>query len=177
MIREAPINEGKGPAPRLRRAYFDCRYGQLHVHNAVPGGGGFDELTTVICVHGANETGRVFNPVLEVLGADRSVFAPDLPGCGESDAAPGDGDAGGNAILDFLTSMRIRSVDLVARGAGCDTALRLAQEPESRVRRLVLLTDQPPAQARAAARPTTVVPLAAVQMPALAARLVEALKG
>ena len=25
--------------PRLRRAYYDCRYGQLHVHNAIPAGG------------------------------------------------------------------------------------------------------------------------------------------
>ncbi len=91
---------------------------------------------------------------------------------------PGDAvDAGVNAIVDFLTSMRIRSVDLVARGDGCDIALRLAQEPESRVRRLVLVTDQPPAQARAAAKPTTFVPLAAAQMPALGTRLVEALRG
>jgi pimeloyl-ACP methyl ester carboxylesterase len=173
------IREGKGPAPRARRAYFECRFGQLHVHNAVPGGGGFDELTTVICLHGADETGRVFNPVLEMLGADRTVFAPDLPGCGESDPAPGVDPvtAGTQAISDFITSMRIRSFDLVARGTAGDAALRLAQEPESRVRRLVLLTDQPPAQARAAAKPTTVVPLAAAQMPALATRLIEALKG
>jgi pimeloyl-ACP methyl ester carboxylesterase len=161
--------------PRVRRAYFDCRYGQLHVHNAVPGGGGFDELTTVICLHGADETGRVFAPVLEVLGADRSVFAPDLPGCGESDPAPGDFmDAGASAVVDFLASMRIRSVDLVARAAGCDIALQLALAPESRVRRLVLITDRPPAQA---ARAATVLPQAGLQMPALGMRLIEALKG
>jgi pimeloyl-ACP methyl ester carboxylesterase len=159
----------------VRRAYFDCRYGQLHVHNAVPGGGGFDELTTVICLHGADETGRVFAPVLEVLGADRSVFAPDLPGCGESDPAPGDcTDAGASAVVDFLASMRIRSVDLVARAAGCDIALQLAQAPQSRVRRLVLITDRPPAQSVGAA---TILPQAGLQMPALGMRLIEALKG
>jgi pimeloyl-ACP methyl ester carboxylesterase len=158
--------------PRVRRAYFDCRYGQLHVHNAVPGGGGFDELTTVICLHGADETGRVFAPVLEVLGADRSVFAPDLPGCGESDPAPGAfTDAGAGAVVDFLASMRIRSVDLVARAAGCDIALKLA--PQSQVRRLVLITDRPPAHATRAA---TVLPQSALQMPALGMRLIEVLK-
>jgi pimeloyl-ACP methyl ester carboxylesterase len=168
------IREGKGPAPRARRAYFECRFGQLHVHNAVPGGGGFDELTTVICLHGADETGRVFNPVLEILGADRSVFAPDLPGCGESDPAPGADPvtAGAQAISDFIKSMRIRSFDLVARAAGCEIAQRLAQESQS-VRRLVLVTDRPPAQMARVA----VLPLAAWQMPALGTRLVEALSG
>jgi pimeloyl-ACP methyl ester carboxylesterase len=163
-------------APRLRRAYFDCGYGQLHVHNAVPGGGGFDELTTVICLHGAGETGRVFNPVLELLGADRSMFAPDLPGSGESDPAPGVDviAAGVQAISDFITSMRIRSVDLVARADGCDVALRLAQTPESRVRRLVLLTDRPPGQADLVA---AILPLSGADMAAQGARLIEALSG
>jgi pimeloyl-ACP methyl ester carboxylesterase len=163
-------------APRVRRAYFECRHGQLHVHNAVPGGGGFDELTTVICLHGTDETGRVFNPVVEILGADRSVFAPDLPGCGESDPAPGVDfvTAGAQAVADFITSMRIRSVDLVARGAGCDIAQRLAQEADSRVRRLVLITDRPPAQG---ARVAAVLPLAGSQLPDLGARLVAALSG
>jgi pimeloyl-ACP methyl ester carboxylesterase len=161
----------------VRRAYFDCRYGQLHVHNAVPGGGGFDELTTVICLHGAGETGRVFNPVLEMLGADRSVFAPDLPGCGESDPAPGIDAvaAGAQAITDFITSMRIRSVDLVARAAGCDIGLQLAQAPDSRVRRLVMVTDRPPA--KVAAQVTAMLPLSGSQMPALGTRLVEVLSG
>ena len=47
-------------SPRLRRAYFECRHGQLHVHNAIPDGGGFDELTTLICLHGSAGSGRMF---------------------------------------------------------------------------------------------------------------------
>jgi pimeloyl-ACP methyl ester carboxylesterase len=107
------------------------------------------------------------------------VVAPDLPGSGESDPAGRDFvDAGTDAIMDFLDSMRIRSVDLVARAAGCDVALRLAQAPDSRVRRLVLLTDAPPVQMpRAAAQPATVLPLTGLQFPALGTRLVEALSG
>ena len=95
-----------GRAPRLRRAYYDCRYGQLHLHNAIPGGGGFDELTSVICLHGAGETGRVFMPLLAALGEARSVYAPDLPGAGESDPAPGETavDAAVHAVADFVDS-------------------------------------------------------------------------
>src|ERR1044072_9409882 len=73
-------------SPRLRRAYFECRHGQLHVHNAIPVGGGFDELTTLICLHGAAGTGRMFLEVSKRLGNSRSIYSPDLPGCGESDA-------------------------------------------------------------------------------------------
>ncbi|MEO8308373.1 MAG: alpha/beta fold hydrolase [Pseudomonadota bacterium] len=172
--------DGKAQAPPVRRAYFECRYGQLHVHNTVPGGGGFDELTTVICLHGADETGRVFNPALQILGADRSVFAPDLPGHGESDPAQAvdAATAGALAIMDFISSMRIRSVDLVARGSGCDIAGQLAQAPESRVRRMVLITDTPPGQwARVTAKVTDILPLSASPMPALGSRLVQALSG
>ena len=166
-------------APRIRRAYFDCRFGQLHVHNAVPPGGGFDELTTVICLHGAGETGRVFLPALQVLGADRTVFAPDLPGSGESDPAPGvdPAPAGAAAVTDFVSSMRIRRFDLVARGAGCDIAQHLAQSPDSGLRRVVLFTDSPGGQPPAAlgARLAATLSLADAPTPALGKRLLEAL--
>jgi pimeloyl-ACP methyl ester carboxylesterase len=129
------------PAPRLRRAYYDCRYGQLHLHNAIPGGGGFDELTAVLCIHGSGETGRVFMPLLAILGYERSVYAPDLPGRGESDPAPGEAsvDAGVHALADFLDSMRIRSVDLVSHGDGQEIAQRLARLRGAGVRRVVHL--------------------------------------
>jgi pimeloyl-ACP methyl ester carboxylesterase len=134
--------EATRPPPRLRRAYFDCRYGQLHLHNAIPSGGGFDELTSVLCVHGSQETARAFVPVLGVLGLERSVYAPDLPGFGESDPAAGQSpvDAGVNALADFLDSMRIRTVDLVARGDGAEIAQRLAKLRGAGVRRVVVVS-------------------------------------
>ncbi|MGC4029431.1 MAG: alpha/beta fold hydrolase [Steroidobacteraceae bacterium] len=142
MAKSTPRTAGAGrPAPRLRRAYHDCRHGQLHLHNAIPAGGGFDELTSVICVHGAGETGRAFAPLLAPLGAERSVYAPDLPGSGESDPAPGVPfvEAGAQAILDFAESMRIRRFDLVAQGEGAAIAKRVAAERPDAVRRLVAL--------------------------------------
>ncbi|MEN9706008.1 MAG: hypothetical protein RLZZ393_1887 [Pseudomonadota bacterium] len=127
--------------PRLRRAYFDCRYGQLHVHNAIPSGGGFDELTTLVCLHGAGQGGRVFAPVLAALGADRSIYAIDLPGCGESDPAAGvePVEAGAQAVADFLDSMRIRRIDLLALGEGCAVARRFAVLKGPQLRKLALL--------------------------------------
>lgn len=129
------------PAARVRRAYYDCRYGQLHLHNAIPSGGGFDELTTVICLHGAGQTGRLFQPLLLPLGHERSVYALDLPGAGESDPAPGvvPVEAAVHAVFDFVDAMRIRKFDLIASEQGCEAALRVLAERGSAVRRVVLL--------------------------------------
>ncbi|MFO1503649.1 MAG: hypothetical protein U1F39_07510 [Steroidobacteraceae bacterium] len=142
MARTAKTSGSNRAPPRLRRAYYDCRYGQLHLHNAIPSGGGFDELTSVLCVHGSQETARVFVPLLRELGFDRSVYAPDLPGLGESDPAAGQSalEAGVNALADFLDSMRIRTVDLVARDDGADIARQLARQRGAGVRRVVVLT-------------------------------------
>ena len=123
--------------PRLRRAYYECRYGQLHLYNAIPAGGGFDELTPVICLHATGETGQVFMPLLEVLGETRSVYAPDMPGIGQSDPAPGESAiaAAVNAVGDFIDSMRIRRFDLIARGDAVAAMQQIASARAAAVRR------------------------------------------
>jgi pimeloyl-ACP methyl ester carboxylesterase len=127
--------------PRLRRAYFECRHGQLHVHNAIPAGGGFDELTTLICLHASSTTGRVFLEVSRLLGSSRSVYSPDTPGCGESDAPPRALTIGGyaEAIGDFLDSMRFRQVDLLGAHSGAALAAELAIARHKQVRRVVMV--------------------------------------
>jgi pimeloyl-ACP methyl ester carboxylesterase len=132
--------------PRLRRAYFECRYGQLHVHNAIPVGGGFDELTTLVCLHGAAATGRSFLELSRRLGRTRSVYSPDLPGSGESDGPGGtlSATAGAEAIADFLDSMRFRQVDLLGVGTAAATVVELAIARPKVARKVVLLgTVQP----------------------------------
>src|ERR1700720_4225514 len=81
--RDSPAAE-----PRVRRGYFECRYGQLHVHHVMPSGGGFEEGTSLLCLHDLAGSARVFARFLALIGTDRSAFAPDLPGCGESDPPP-----------------------------------------------------------------------------------------
>jgi pimeloyl-ACP methyl ester carboxylesterase len=161
--------------PRLRRAYFDCRYGQLHVHNAIPSGGGFDELTTLICIHDRGQTGRAFADVLASLGADRSIYALDLPGCGESDPAPGvaPSDAAVHAILDFLESMRIRKVDLFALGEGAAVARQLAAIALARVRKVVLRGEPDAVKSPSLAQPVLQLGSAQIATPDLVRRLAE----
>jgi pimeloyl-ACP methyl ester carboxylesterase len=127
--------------PRVRRGYFECRYGQLHVHNAIPPGGGFDEATPLLCLHPAAMSGRVFRRLLTSMGRDRSVYAPDLPGCGESDAPEGRIGAAdyASSIGDFLESMRLRQVDVLGYHAGSLVAIDLAISRPQQVRRVVLV--------------------------------------
>jgi pimeloyl-ACP methyl ester carboxylesterase len=134
------MNQGAN-APRLRRAYFECRHGQLHVHNAIPAGGGFDEQTTLVCLHGSGTTGRVFLELSRILGVTRSVYSPDLPGCGESDAPPKalPMAAYAEAIADFLDSMRFRQVDLLGMHVGAGIAAELAIARAKVVRRVVTI--------------------------------------
>ncbi len=148
-----PKLQGSDP-PRLRRAYFESRHGQLHVHNAIPVGGGFDELTTLVCLHGSAATGRVFRELSERLGRTRSVYCPDLPGRGESDG-PEEGLPAAScaeAIADFVDSMRFRQVDLLGAGTGAAVAVELAIARPKVVRKLVLLGTVAPDGWRAPAR-------------------------
>jgi pimeloyl-ACP methyl ester carboxylesterase len=127
--------------PRVRRGYFECRYGQLHVHNAIAPGGGFEEATALLCLHGAGQTGRVFQRFLPLLGRDRSVYAPDIPGSGESDGpATRISVADAAASLgDFLESMRFRQIDVLGYQSGSIIAAELALARPQQVRRLVLV--------------------------------------
>jgi pimeloyl-ACP methyl ester carboxylesterase len=127
--------------PRLRRAYFECRYGQLHVHNAIPAGGGFDEQTTLVCLHASSSTGRSFLELSRILGRSRSVYSPDTPGCGESDAPPKPLNVVGyaEAIGDFLESMRFRQIDLLGVHSGAAVATEIAIARPKLVRKLVMI--------------------------------------
>jgi pimeloyl-ACP methyl ester carboxylesterase len=166
-------HDNSRPPPRVRRAYYDCRYGQLHLHNAIPSGGGFDELTPVICLHGSRQTGRVFLPWLTPLGYERSVYALDLPGAGESDPAPGVDamEAAAFAVVDFVEAMRIRSFDLVAREQGCDAAIAVLAQRPAAVRRAVLLGGA----GATAGGAVTALSLSEASQPGFAARLVSLL--
>jgi pimeloyl-ACP methyl ester carboxylesterase len=127
---------------RVRRGYFECRYGQLHVHNSIPSGGGFEEGIPLLCLHPVPHSGRVFRRFLAITGVGRSVFAPDLPGFGDSD--PPTEVVGvpehAAAIGDFLDTMRLRQIDLLGHRYGALVAAELAATRAAQVRRLVLVS-------------------------------------
>jgi len=131
---------------RTRRAYFDCRYGQLHVRTAFPTTGGFDEGVTLFCLHPSECSSRTFERFLPEIAADRSAYAPDLPGYGESDPAPDFGIANAaEALADLAADLRLRTIDLLGFRSGAEVTLELAMARPDLVRRLVLVATPAPA--------------------------------
>ena len=124
---------------RTRRAYFDCKFGQLHVRTAFPTTGGFDEQVTLICLHPIDAASRLFSRLLPELADVRSAYAPDLPGFGESDPSPTRSVAdAATAISDLANDLRLRQIDLFGVHYGAQVALELAAARPELVRRLVL---------------------------------------
>jgi pimeloyl-ACP methyl ester carboxylesterase len=143
IARSAALSSRSSPTVtiHLRKMYVDCRFGQLHLHTSFPSSGGFDELTPLLCVASPTQSGRVFRPVLRDLGRDRSVYAPDLPGSGESDApehAPVVADHAA-AFIDLIDSLRLKQVDVIGYQAGALAAIELALAKPEQVRRLILI--------------------------------------
>jgi pimeloyl-ACP methyl ester carboxylesterase len=165
--RGAPTHAGAGGNTRVRRGYFECRYGQLHVHQAIPAGGGFEEGTPLLCLHPSPLSGRVFGRFLAVAGAGRSVFAPDLPGFGESDPAPpGAGLAEhAAAIGDFLDLMRLRQIDLLGHGFGALVAVELASSRSAQIRRMALVSPPSTPEASPRVQPAPAAEPAALRRP------------
>ncbi len=151
-------NRSVPAAVRSRRAYFDCRFGQLHVRTAFPTTGGFDEQVPLFCVHDDGSSSRAFAYLLPQIAANRSVYAPDLPGSGESDPAPERTFAANAAALaDLAADLRLREIDLLGMRQGAGTAVQLAATRPDLVRRLVLSAIPPVEDLPVASQPCLVL--------------------
>ncbi len=124
----------------VRRSYAESRYGQIHLWTAYPSGGGFDERMPVVCLHHSGGSGRLFGPMLKELGSDRSIYAPDLPGHGTSDAPNGKASVAdlAAAVGDFLDGLRLRQVDVFGYQLGAAVAAELAITRPQQIRRIML---------------------------------------
>jgi len=142
---------------RTRRAYFDCRFGQLHVRTAFPTTGGFDEEVTLICLHGSIGGSRVFARFLPLIADQRSVYAPDLPGSGESDAGDTGREDPAGAIADLAGDLRLRQIDVLGFDSGAGVAVELAIARPELVRRVVLVAAAPTERWRLLRQPTFVL--------------------
>ena len=128
-------------AAQLRRLYMDGRSGQVHLTTAYPPSGGFDECTPLVFLHADGGSGADFNRAAAVLGIDRSVYAPDLPGSGASDPEKGRSTVASHAaaIADLIDQLRLKQVDLIGVCRGASIAFELAASRAQSVRRVVVV--------------------------------------
>jgi pimeloyl-ACP methyl ester carboxylesterase len=109
------------------------------VRTAFPTTGGFDEEVTLFCLHPIDDSSRAFSRFLPELADVRSVYAPDLPGYGESDSSPNRSiEDAATAVSDLANGLRLRQIDLLGVRYGAAVALELAAARPELVRRLVL---------------------------------------
>ncbi len=109
------------------------------MRTAFPATGGFDEQVTLFCLHADRSSSRAFARFLPEIADLRSVYAPDLPGLGESDPSPTSSFAeAAGAVSDLADDLRLRQIDLLGIHSGARAALDLAAARPTLVRRLVL---------------------------------------
>lgn len=124
----------------IRRSYAESRYGQLHMTTAYPSGGGFDERVPVLCLHPSGSSSAYFAALMPELGRDRSVYAFDLPGYGNSDKPTGEWSLTeiASVLGEFADTLRLRNFDVLGVQLGALLATELAVTRPAQVRRMVL---------------------------------------
>lgn len=128
------LRAGGQSVARVRRAYHDGRFGQLHYRIAGTAAAGGPR--PLLCLHGSPYSGRIYETFLAVMGADRIALATDTPGFGDSDppaTVPAMSDHAA-AIGDLLDASAFGEIDLLGCQAGSALAVEFAlQRPRQRV--------------------------------------------
>jgi pimeloyl-ACP methyl ester carboxylesterase len=132
------------PETVRRRRYVDARYGQLHVTTTAPARAEAAVRVPVCCLPFSPRSGRDFDAFAALLGTDRRVHCPDVPGFGGSDAPPAppaieDYAAALHEALDALESPALGPLDLFGQHTGAALCIEMAIQRPARIRRLVLV--------------------------------------
>lgn len=131
--------------PTIRRAYVDNLYGQLHYR--IAGAPAASTHPPLLCLHQTPQSGWEWEPIIPALAVDRVVLAPDTPGYGSSDPAPGPVEIEdfGRAMIRFMDDMQAAGLapagpfDIIGYHTGSVTATHLAAAYPDRVRRIITI--------------------------------------
>jgi len=94
-----------------------------------------------VFVHDVGETARLWYRQMEILGAEHSAVAIDLPGHGRSSGPMGMGSVAdyANVLAEFVRLLDLPPFVLIGKGLGASIALHYGAAQTRRVRGLVLL--------------------------------------
>lgn len=139
----APADRSRiGDAPVIfQRGFENVSYGQLHYRRAAPMQLNAPSKRTVLCFHQTPNSSQIFVEFMAAMARDRTVYAVDTPGYGESDLPQAE-----PSIEDYARSMRefikrraLGAVDIVGYHAGASIAAELAVAAPECVNALMLI--------------------------------------
>lgn len=96
----------------------------------------------VILIHGLGVSSRYMLPTAERLAPGYSVYAPDIPGFGQSDKPPGALHVAemADALSEWMRAVGIERANLLANSIGCQVIVDLALRYPALVERLILVS-------------------------------------
>lgn len=129
---------------QIRRSYVDGPWGQVHLRVA----GRARDRRPLLLLHPTPKSGWIWESLMPVLGADRIVVAPDMPGYGASDPPPGPVpiEALAQMMLELLETLvaagtlPARPVDVMGYHTGSVIAAVMSRLAPERIGRLVLVS-------------------------------------
>lgn len=121
----------------IRRAYANCRHGQIHYREA---GAASSALPTLVMLHQNPSSSYEYEPLIAEMARDRRVIAFDTPGYGMSDAPPAPPGMAGYAAAfsDAIDALGLGTIDLYGFHTGTLLCTELAIARPDKVRRLAL---------------------------------------
>ncbi len=127
---------------RVRRAYTDGLFGQIHYRIAMPENS--SSHLPLYCLHQSPKCGLEFEAFMMEMGEDRVVIAPDYPGYGMSDPPPCEAAATIEAYADACWQIaRIlghSKIDLFGNHTGSKVAAEMALSNPEGVRQIVMIS-------------------------------------
>jgi pimeloyl-ACP methyl ester carboxylesterase len=123
---------------KVRRAYADGPYGQIHYRRSGPEG----VRSPLLLLHSTPGSSYIYDAFLEEMGRDRTVIAPDFPGFGMSDApaSPPGIEGYAHAVLDLETKLGLGVFDVMGYHAGGMVAVEMARKQPDAVRKIVMIS-------------------------------------
>jgi pimeloyl-ACP methyl ester carboxylesterase len=126
---------------KIRRVYFEGRYGQVHAYitgEARPG------VLPLYCAHQSPKSGLEFESFMRAAGRERLVIAPDYPGYGMSDTPPSEDLATIELYAETLWAVADQlghgKIDLFGNHTGAKVIAAMAMDRPEAVGSLVMIS-------------------------------------
>lgn len=119
----------------IRRGYISTSFGQMHYRYA-----GRRGAPVLVLLHQTPSTSAMYEPLMQQLAGEFRLLAPDSPGMGASDAAPGRLTIASLAdgIAEFLDELGADQYYLFGHHTGASIAVQLAATNPNQVRAMAL---------------------------------------